>query len=70
MGELDMNMKNIYFLKNVFQMLTVMIINPASIWTYQEMCINYLELRRNRGNPYCSKELSRYDRQKCKQVVK
>lgn len=29
--------------------------NPASIWTYQEMCINYLELRRNRGNPTAQK---------------
>lgn len=29
--------------------------NPASIWTYQEMCINYLELRKNRGNPTAQK---------------
>ena len=29
--------------------------NPASIWDYQEMCINYLELRKNRGNPTAQK---------------
>lgn len=29
--------------------------NPASIWDYQEMCINYLELRKNRGNPAAQK---------------
>lgn len=32
--------------------------NPASKWTYQEMCINYLELRKQRGNPTAQKNLN------------
>lgn len=31
--------------------------NPASLWDYQEMCINYLELRKNRGNYQAQQKL-------------
>lgn len=31
--------------------------NPSSIWTYQEICYNYLLLRKERGNPSSQKNL-------------
>ena len=29
--------------------------NPANLWTYEEMCWNYLYLKNNRGNPQAQK---------------
>ena len=29
--------------------------NPSSLWTYQEICMNYLSLRKERGNPTAQK---------------
>lgn len=29
--------------------------NPSSLWTYQEICMNYLGLRKERGNPTAQK---------------
>lgn len=31
--------------------------NPANLWTYQELCMNYLYLRKNRGNPSAVKQI-------------
>lgn len=31
--------------------------NPANLWTYQELCMNYLYLRKNRGNPTAVKQI-------------
>lgn len=31
--------------------------NPANLWTYEEICMNYLSLRKNRGNPTAVKQI-------------